>query len=305
MSKAIIVTGATGKQGGSVVSNLLSQDADVEILAVTRDVTSAGAQKLQNKSPKVKLVQGDLDKSDDIFVSAKKVTSLPIWGVFSVQVPNFNGKHEIEEGQGKALVDAALKNNVKHFVYTSVERGGDSLSNPTNIPHFISKHNIELYLIDKTKGTDMSWTILRPVAFLDGNFTAGFIGKIFATCWKVALKGKSLQVIAVSDIGFFGAQAFLKPDEYSGRGISLAGDELTFDEMAKIFKSKTGKDVPLTFDFLARFFMWMVADFGTMFSWFHDEGFKTDIQALRAAYPGLRGFRDWLESESDWKDKQQ
>ncbi|KAL2828416.1 hypothetical protein BDW59DRAFT_143083 [Aspergillus cavernicola] len=302
MSKAILITGATGKQGGSVVNNLVSQDANVEILAVTRDVTSTSAQKLEKKSPKIKLVQGNLDQPDEIFANAKKVTSQPIWGVFSVQVPSLNGKHEIEERQGKALVDAALKNNVKHFVYTSVDRGGDvSLENPTVIPHFISKHNIELHLINSTKGTDMSWAILRPVAFLDGSFVPGFIGKIFATCWKIALKEKPLQVIAVSDIGFFGAQAFLKPDEYKEQGISLAGDELSFDEMTRIFKSKTGKDVPLTFEFVAWFFMWMIKDFGTMFQWFHDEGYKTEIQALKKAHPGLKDFRAWLETESDWK----
>jgi FlaA1/EpsC-like NDP-sugar epimerase len=86
MSKAILVTGATGKQGGSVITNLLKQDADVEILAVTRDVNSASATKLAAKSPKIKLVQGNLDQVGEIFANAKKATTKPIWGVYSVQV---------------------------------------------------------------------------------------------------------------------------------------------------------------------------------------------------------------------------
>jgi uncharacterized protein YbjT (DUF2867 family) len=86
MSKSILVTGATGKQGGSVITNLLKQDAYVEILAVTRDVNSASATKLAAKSPKVKLVQGNLDQVDEIFANAKKATTKPIWGVYSVQV---------------------------------------------------------------------------------------------------------------------------------------------------------------------------------------------------------------------------
>ena len=53
--------------------------------------------------------------------------------------------------------------------------------------------------------------------------------------------GKPLQVIDTSDIGFFGAQAFIKQDEYKGRCISLAGDELSFENMASVFKSKTRK----------------------------------------------------------------
>ncbi|KAI9372716.1 hypothetical protein BJX61DRAFT_506011 [Aspergillus egyptiacus] len=302
MSKAILVTGATGKQGGGVIENLLRLDADVEILAVTRDVTSSSAQKLEKKSPKIKLVQGNLDQPEGIFDNANNLISRPVWGVFSVQVPSMNGRHEPEERQGKDLIDAALKNNVKHFVYSSVDRGGDaSIDTPTNIPHFLSKHNIEHHLINKTKGTDMSWTILRPVAFLDGNFAPGLVGKLFATSWKVAVKGKPLQVIAVDDIGYFGAQAFVKQNEWRGKAISLAGDELSFDEMAHIFKSKTGRDVPVTYDFVARFILWMVKDFGLMFQWFHDEGYKADIQALKKLHPGLKDFRTWLETDSGWK----
>ncbi|KAL2796714.1 hypothetical protein BJX66DRAFT_299114 [Aspergillus keveii] len=301
MSKSILVTGATGKQGGSVITNLLKQDAYVEILAVTRDVNSASATKLAAKSPKVKLVQGNLDQVDEIFANAKKATTKPIWGVYSVQLADLSGKTDTEEKQGKALVDAALKNNVKHFVYSSVDRGNEaSLNNPTHIPHFIHKHNIEHHLIDRSKGTDMEWTILRPVAFIDG-FSNDFLGKVFATAWKVVLKGKPLQVVAVSDIGFFAAQAFINPDEYKAKSVSIASDELTFDEFAKIFKSKTGKDVPTTFDFLARFVLWMVTDLGKMYRWFHDEGYKADLQELKRVHPGLKDFRSWLETESAWK----
>ena len=86
MSKAVLITGATGKQGGAVINALLEHDADFEILALTRDVNSAGAQNLAKKSPKIRLLQGNLDRPDEIFQKAKEVTSLPVWGVFSVQV---------------------------------------------------------------------------------------------------------------------------------------------------------------------------------------------------------------------------
>jgi nucleoside-diphosphate-sugar epimerase len=66
------------------------------------------------------------------------------------------------------MVDGALAAGVKFFVYTSVERGGNdkSYDNPTNVPHFISKHNIEHHLVENA-GDKMQWTILRPVAFMD------------------------------------------------------------------------------------------------------------------------------------------
>jgi uncharacterized protein YbjT (DUF2867 family) len=85
-SRALLITGATGKQGGSVVNALLKVNAPFEILAVTRNAQSASAQRLLQKSPNIKLVTGDFNAIDDIFRQAKVATSSPIWGVLSVQV---------------------------------------------------------------------------------------------------------------------------------------------------------------------------------------------------------------------------
>jgi uncharacterized protein YbjT (DUF2867 family) len=82
----VLVTGATGKQGGAVIQSLLNKDAGFEILAVTRDTKSPSAQKLSQKAPTIKLVEGNLDNPARIFDNAQTVTSSPIWGVFSVQV---------------------------------------------------------------------------------------------------------------------------------------------------------------------------------------------------------------------------
>ncbi|KAJ5643372.1 uncharacterized protein N7484_005879 [Penicillium longicatenatum] len=299
MSKTVLITGATGKQGGSVISALLNQNADMEILAVTRDANSAGAQKLKNKSSQIQLVEGNLDDPEGIFANAQKITSQPIWGVYSVQVPIPGSSDQgAEERQGKGLIDASLKHDVKFFVYSSVDRGGDaSYDTETEIPHFISKHHIEHHLVEQTKGTEMAWTILRPVAFLD-NLTPDFFGKVFATSWKDVVKEKPLQVIAVADIGFFAAQAFLHPEEWANKSLSLAGDDLTFEEMAKIFKAKTGRDVPLTFSFVCSSLLWMMKDFGYMFRWFHDSGYGADISTLKKMHPELKDFETWLVTES-------
>ncbi|KAJ5646998.1 hypothetical protein N7490_003370 [Penicillium lividum] len=299
MSKTVLITGATGKQGGSVITALLQQNEDVEILAVTRDASSKGAQKLKSKSPKIKIVEGNLNEPEEIFANAQKVTSQPIWGVFSVQIPDRGSSEtETEERQGKALVDASLKHDVKFFVYTSVDRGGDaSYDTPTPIPHFISKHHIEHHLVEQTKGTGMAWTILRPVAFLE-NFTPDFFGKIFTTSWKNVVKEKRLQLISVGDIGYFAAQAFLKPEDWTNKSLSLAGDDITFDDMAKIFKAKTGRDVPLTFGFFSSGLLWMMKDLGYMFQWFYDTGYGADISTLKKMHPALKDFEMWLETES-------
>lgn len=84
-----------------------------------------------------------------------------------------------EQKQGIELVDAAAHHeHVKQFVYTSADRGGaKSSSDPTNIPHFISKYHVEKHLIQKAHGSNMGYTIFRPVAFMD-NMTNDFPGMI-------------------------------------------------------------------------------------------------------------------------------
>jgi len=109
--KTILITGATGKQGGATIRALLDQKhTPVKVIAVTRSKDSAGARALAAR-PNVSVIQGNLDDCDAIFKQAGDV-----WGVFSVQVPS-NSDAKAEERQGKALIDAAAANGVKFFVY--------------------------------------------------------------------------------------------------------------------------------------------------------------------------------------------
>jgi len=217
------------------------------------------------------------------------------------------GGSDLEELQGKALIEESLKNNVSHFVYSSVDRNGEkSYDNPTPIPHFISKHNIEHHLHEQTDGGEkMSFTVLRPVAFFD-NLANGFIGKAFSSAWKVAVKERPLQLIAVSDIGWFAAQAFISADkpEYKNQSIALAGDSLAWADAAKVFKGKVGKEMPTTWDAVAKGFMWAAwSEFGVMMYWFYDEGYGADIEGLRKLKPDLLDFGSWLEKDSQFKDQ--
>ncbi|KAK0610599.1 nucleoside-diphosphate-sugar epimerase family protein [Bombardia bombarda] len=302
-SRALLICGATGKQGGAVISTLLKEKAGFEILAVTRDANSASAQRLRSKAPDtIKLVQGDLADPAALFKTAKGVATNPIWGVFSVQAV-FGGS---ELDQGTAMIDASLAADVNFFVYTSVDRhGAASLDSPTNIPHFIHKHKIEQHLISATKSkpsSSMEWTILRPVAFME-NLTDNFFGRAFVSAWRIAVKDKPLQLIAVSDIGVFGAKAFMAPEHFKGKAVSLAGDEVTLEQAGRIFQARTGKKLVGTYGLLTRAILAMVKDMGLMFRWFYDVGYAADVKELKKTYPGLKDFGTWLETESDWATK--
>ncbi|KAF2489388.1 nucleoside-diphosphate-sugar epimerase family protein [Lophium mytilinum] len=296
MTKSILVIGATGTRGSAVINALLARNAQFDILAVTRDASSASAQKLAAKSPYIKLVQGNLNDTEALFEAAESLVDTPIWGVFSVQVSR--GR---EVTQGNALIDTALKHSISHFVYSSVDRGGPrSFENPTDIPHYLSKHKIEHHLVASAQDTDMIWTILQPVAFMD-NWSNGFIAKLFATTWKLYLKEKPLQLVSMADIGEFTAIAFLNPAEYKSKSLPLAGCELTFQQANAIFKDKIGKDMPLTFPFISYMLRSLFKDFGYMFRFFRDEGFGANITELKEMHPGLLDFGTWLEQESRYE----
>lgn len=89
MPNAVLVTGATGQQGGAAISALLSRDTQgifSPILAVTRNPNSDSAKALAAKSNRIKLVQGNLDNPEALFGAAEKISGQPIQALFSVQV---------------------------------------------------------------------------------------------------------------------------------------------------------------------------------------------------------------------------
>jgi hypothetical protein len=114
---------------------------------------------------------------------------------------------------------------------------------------------------------------------------------------------KKLQLIATSDVGFFGAHAFLHADsaEYKNRSMSLAGDELTFSEMKAVFEKETGEKLPTTYAFLAGLIQWMSKDFGYMMKWFRTDGFGVDVADVKRRKGDVKDFGTWLETESAWK----
>jgi hypothetical protein len=109
--QTILVAGATGQQGGALISSLLSPDigsqaVDYHILALTRNSSSSAAKELSvTYSERVTIVQGNLDDPSSIrkiFEDAKADGRTGIWGVYSVVAyPGLGASTEPEERQGK------------------------------------------------------------------------------------------------------------------------------------------------------------------------------------------------------------
>jgi uncharacterized protein YbjT (DUF2867 family) len=128
----ILVTGATGQQGGTLARLLLQKKH--KVYALTRNTQSPAAQDLRNKG--AKLVKGDLDDSD----SLKQVVN-GIDSIFLMGTP-FEDGTEAETRRGKLMADIANENSIEHLVYSSVANADKN----TGIPHFESKYKIELHI---------------------------------------------------------------------------------------------------------------------------------------------------------------
>ncbi|KAK0736062.1 hypothetical protein B0T21DRAFT_366210 [Apiosordaria backusii] len=248
----------------------------------------------------LELVQGDSSKPKPIFESLPKGS---VDSLFIVTTPAMAGSKISEEEQALPLIDAAVEHGVKHIVFSSVERGGEERSweNPTNVPHFLEKHNVEIYLRDKAEKEQgkFTWTILRPAAFLE-NFKPGMFCSLFTAMWASSLSPNTkLQLVSVRDIGKFAAKALTEPAKWSNKAVGLAGDELTLGEARTKFANVTGKKLPQAWSLFGKGMLWAVKEVGTMFQFFEDEGYHVDMEARRKDVPDLQDFEAWLKEPSN------
>lgn len=299
--RAIVVTGATGKQGGALIEALLAKPSQpFNIYAVTRNKESNSAKSLASK-PNVHVVEGHFDDPAAIFAQVEKP-----WGLFSVTTPELGKKNAavIEEQQGKAMNTAAMAAGVQHVVYTSVDRGVDE-NIETPVPHFRSKKHIEDDLKTQAASKGAVWTILRTVAFMD-NMTNDFMGRVFVAMWRQVGMDTPLQLLSSKDIGRVVAEIFLhaEDDEYRNKAISLAGDSITPRQAEQAFKDATGQEMPAAFGIFGYLAKAMMSDeLGTMFRWFKEVGFAADVGGLKRKYPFLKDFKSWVETESAWRKR--
>ncbi|KAI5786451.1 hypothetical protein DFH27DRAFT_259365 [Peziza echinospora] len=277
-----LIAGGTGRQGGSVVKALLSdtttpvQPQDIYVL--TRSTAGGAATALAARG--VKLVQGELGQPDAIFKAlAAQGVNLGRTAAYLAQA---HGPTELVDAKG--FIDAAVANAIPYFVYSSVDRGGRELSDrdASYCKTFSDKYEIEKHLeAASAGGKNIEYTILRPTWFAD-NALWGFPGRLCMAGWRENMRGKKMQVVTLRDIGRWGAEALLRPDNSNIRNqaLSIASDYLSFAEIDDIFRKETGQPVGVTYGWLARLAIWMVKDLRTMFAWINERDYGADLEEL-------------------------
>lgn len=271
--KIILVTGATGRQGGATARHLMA--AGWHVRALSRDRNSPAAQALREAGAEV--VQGDNDDRASL-----KAAMRSIYGVFSIQFAKVR--------QGKNVAEVAKDASVQHFVYASTGGAqGQSRLRP------FSKWEVEQYI----QTLDLPVTILRPTAFMDYIIgpTFGVPRGTFTTAFNPDV---AVQLIAVDDIGAFATLAFDHPDSYVGKTIEIAGDALTPPQIGAEISRTTGRSIPyvqIPIETLRQH----NADAALAYDFVNKGGYQADIPVLRKLHPGLMDFAIWLEKEGKAK----
>lgn len=276
--KTILVTGATGKQGGAVARSLLERGYLVR--AFVRDPGRLASRELAALG--AELAVGDFDDAASLCAAVQDVH-----GVFSAQPGDLpDPDPAVNARRGRAIVDAAAAAGAAHLVYSTAAAVGRG----SGVGHVEAMAEVEAYLA----AADIPATVLRPV-FLMENWT--YLIPEMSDGERVASLAMDadtrLQMVSVRDIGRIAAEAFEDPDVFVGTTLEVAADELTVRRVAEVFSSAGG--VPTRFERqpieVLRKHSEQVADF---FAWLNGTGYDVDISALRDRWPELLTLEAWL-----------
>src|SRR5215472_11347079 len=280
--KLVLVTGATGRQGGAVIRHMLPKGW--KLRALTRKTDGASLQRLASQG--IEVVKGDMEDPASLERAVRGV-----YGVYSVEdFWSVGAKREVQ--QGKNMADAARNAGVEHFVYSSV--GGAERN--SGIDHWESKWEVENYI----RKLGLPATMIRPAAFMENYYIDQLeIGILRGKLMDPIRADKPYQTIASDDIGAFVALAFDRPKEFVRTELEIAGSELTNLEAAQVFSRVLGRPVKFRKLPMPMVRLFLGKEFYQMFRWFNASGFKADIEGLRRRYPEVRlqTLEDWLRNE--------
>ncbi|KAF9913936.1 hypothetical protein BX616_009289 [Lobosporangium transversale] len=241
MSKILVVFGATGQQGGSVVNYVLNDpelSKQFKIRAVTRDPSKPAAQTLQQQG--VDIVKGDVDDKESIKYALQDAHT-----VFGVTTTSYDEHlYSREFAQGKALADAAVAAGVQYFIFSSLPHAG-KLSNGKHpgVESFNVKADIEEYI----RSLPIKSAFFAPGLFMQ-NYSRHAAPQPQGDETYALLNIISPQTLlplidTPGDTGKYVGAILAEPDKYEGTVFNASTELLTFEEMAEVISKSTGKTV--------------------------------------------------------------
>ncbi|PVF92671.1 NAD(P)-binding protein [Serendipita vermifera] len=221
----IVVFTATGKTGGGAIDAILD-DGTFAPRAVTRNPEGDAARALTARG--IEVVKADLDDPSTLENALQGA-----YGVLGAT--DYWTAYEKEAIQGKALVDAAKKAGIKHFVWVTCPHSG--------VPHWETKAAVD----DHLKASGIPRTSIYTAWFAEN------IGSPYFPIKRIPSGGLLLDVayktdghlptIYAGDIGKWALVAFKAPDEWIGKDLKLITEWFTPRNIAGWLEEEFGEKV--------------------------------------------------------------
>jgi uncharacterized protein YbjT (DUF2867 family) len=220
--QTILVTGATGAQGGSVARELLS-NKKFNVRILTRNASSEIAKELQEEGAEI--VTGDLNDRESLKKALKDV-----YGVFGVT--SFWEHHEKECVLGKNLADAVKEAGIQHFVFSTLPNYSKISKGQFQVPHY----DIKALLQEYTKSLGIPATFVHAAFYYENFLTFFPLQKDDNDNYFFGFpQGETkLAMASAADMGGVVSTIFNFPTEYIGRTVAVVGESRTCAEYAQI-----------------------------------------------------------------------
>lgn len=222
----ILIVGATSKLGRVVARLLLAEGKPVRAMTRTPDL----ADDLKNLGAEV--VRGDLCEPASLEKACHGVERV-LAAAHAFTGKGNNNPKTVDGAGNRHLIDSARAAGVHHFVFTSAH--GAHPDHPVDF--FRIKYEVEEYV----KISDLSYTILRPSAFMET--WAMIIGQPIIERGKAMIFGRGknpINFVSVEDVAQIATLALEDPTARN-QVIEIGGPEnLTLEQVAETFERVLG-----------------------------------------------------------------
>ncbi|KAL8744283.1 MAG: hypothetical protein Q9184_008015 [Pyrenodesmia sp. 2 TL-2023] len=241
MSKLLVIFGATGQQGGSIVESVLGDaqlNQEYSIRGTTRDPSKAKAQELVKKG--IEVVRADVDDAASL---EKAFEGAHV--VFANTVTIYDGHtYDHEVSHGRALANAAVAVKVPFLIYSTLPHAGNiSGGKLKNMGHFDGKAEVEQYI----RTLPLRSAFIAPGSFMS-NFHASMAPHpagdgTYAFANFVKPDTTMPLIDTAGDTGKWVAAILADFSKYEGKVLCCATAVYTFQEIANAMSKASGKTV--------------------------------------------------------------
>lgn len=241
MSKLLVVFGATGQQGGSVVDYVVNDpelSKQYKVRGVTREPSKPAAQALQQKG--VEVVKGDIDDPESL---KRAVQSAHTVFAMTTTIRDRQSKQKMID-QGKTIADEAVAAGAQYFIWSTAPHAGKiSGGKLQHVSHFDAKADVEEYI----RNLQIKSAFYAPSSFMQnfhGMHAPRPVGDGTYTISNILKPDTQLPLIDVAgDTGKFIGAILAEPDKYAGKVFSAAVKFYSLDEIVQTLSKATSKTV--------------------------------------------------------------